>query len=247
MSNASLGKLEHDVELARKQLSDDLFTLRSPTTMSEFADGLKREAVQAKDILVEKARSTIQSTAQDFVEDLKAKAAANPMAALAIGAGLGWQFLRRPPIATTLVAAGLFSLLRTSATQPDMNGQGDQLAYAKDRLKQQAGEVVAKVGDLASDAVEKVKEHAGELAGAVGEQMRNVSAQHPDTLDELKKGGGEVVERAAALANQASSAVNDAVGDPQIRDNLLLGVAGMAVAAAMGLAYRRRVQEQAGD
>jgi len=125
-----------------------------------------------------------------------------------------------------------------------MNGQGDQFGYAKARLKQQAGEVVAKVGDLASDAVEKVKEHAGELAGAVGEQMRNVSAQHPDTLDELKKGGGEVVEKAAALANQASSAFNDAVGDPQIRDNLLLGVAGVAVAAALGLAYRRQVQEQ---
>ena len=247
MGGASLGKLEQDVELARSRLAEDLSTLRSPTTVSEFTDGLKREAGQAKDVLVEKARSTIQSTAQDFVQDLKAKAAANPMAALAIGAGLGWQFLRRPPIATTLVAAGMFSLLRTSSIQPDMNGQGDQLAYAKDRLKQQAGDLAGKVGDLASDAVEKVKEHAGEMAGAVGEQMRNVSAQHPDALDQLKKGGGEVVERAAAVANQASSAFNDAVGDAQVRDNLLLGAAGMAVAAALGLAYRRRVQEQVGD
>ena len=40
--------------------------------------------------------------------------------------------------------------------------------------------------------------------------------------------------------SEASSAVRTKLNQPDVRDNLLLGVAGAAVAAALGIAYQRR-------
>jgi hypothetical protein len=245
MGEASLRQLEHDVEAARARLAEDLSTLRSPNTLSEFTDELKHEALEAKDALVEKARSTAQSTAQGIVENLKAKAAANPGAALVIGAGLAWRILHRPPIATALIGAGLFSLMRTPPIQPNMNGQVDHLGYATERLKEQAGELAQNVGELGTETAETVKEQTIELAGAVKEKVGNLSAGMPNMVDELREASGEAAQRAAATAGQASSAVQGLVSDQEMRDKLLLGVAGVAIAAAVALAYQRRVEERA--
>ena len=117
MSDPSLHQLERDVEAARAKLAGDLSTLRCPATYSEFSSELKYEALDMKDALVDKAKSSVQSTIDTFVEDLKARAAANPAAALAIGAGIAWRLIQRPPIATALIGAGLYSLLRTTPTQ----------------------------------------------------------------------------------------------------------------------------------
>jgi hypothetical protein len=51
-------------------------------------------------LIVDQAKSTTQSTLQGMVDDLKSKAAANPAATLAIGAGIAWRVFRHPPIAT---------------------------------------------------------------------------------------------------------------------------------------------------
>lgn len=239
MSGESVRQLEHDVEAARSRLAEDLSTLRSPSTLSEFTSELKREAEDAKDALIESAKSSVRSQGQAFVDNLKGRAAANPLAALAIGAGLGWRFLHRPPIATTLVAAGLFSLFRTAPLKPNGNSQMDHLAQAKERLKQQGSAIAGQVGELASEAVQTVRERAGELAGALKDQMSNPNPEREQTP-------GGFAEQASALAYETSSAVGDVLDDPEIRDKVLLGLAGMAIAAAVGIAYQRRDFEDSG-
>ena len=114
MSEPNLHQLEREVEGARAKLAADLAVLRSPDTFSEFTEGLKSETLGAKDALVERAKSSVQSTIEGFVEDLKGRAAANPSAAVAIGAGIAWRLFRHPPIATALIGAGLVSLFRDS-------------------------------------------------------------------------------------------------------------------------------------
>jgi len=237
-SDSTLSQLENDVEAARGRLAEDLSTLRSPTTWSEFSDGLKQEALQAKDALVEKVRSTVQSRATAFVEDLKTKAAANPGAALVIGAGLAWRFFQRPPIATALVGAGLFSLLRTR--QPHLEPNEDRFAYAQQRLKQQAAEVGAKAGDLASEAAQVVKERASEVAASAAEKARDIRAGMPDFIGEADPA------RAGSEIERITSATQEALSDVEVRNNLLLGAAGVAIAAAMGLAYQRRREDRVG-
>ena len=68
-----LANLEREVELARARLAGNLSTLVSTETYSEFKEDVKDEA---------------RSAVANIVENLKARAAANPVAALAIGAGL---------------------------------------------------------------------------------------------------------------------------------------------------------------
>ena len=48
---------------------------------------------------------------------------------------------------------------------------------------------------------------------------------------------------AASAADRASSIIHDAVSDPETRDRYLLGVAALAVAAAVGIAYQRRAAD----
>jgi glutamate synthase domain-containing protein 2 len=46
-------------------------------------------------------------------------------------------------------------------------------------------------------------------------------------------------------AGHASSSVQQALNDQDLRDKVLIGVAGLAVAAALGIAYQRRQNEEA--
>ena len=104
MPDISLKVYERQVESARAKLSEDLAVLCSARTFATFTDDLKQEALDTKDALWEK---------------LKARAAANPAAMLAIAAGLGWRLMNRPPIASALIGLGLFSLWRTPGAPLD--------------------------------------------------------------------------------------------------------------------------------
>ena len=83
-----LDRLEREVETARARLSDDLATLRSPSTYSDLTESLRQTAVDTKNTVVDEVRNRTSSAVEDAIETLKAKAAANPTATLVIGAGL---------------------------------------------------------------------------------------------------------------------------------------------------------------
>ena len=114
MSDAELNALERDVEQAERRFADDLARLRSPSTLARFKDDVWAEARETKDELVGKTKEAAKDGAERLFTELKERAAANPVAALAIGAGLAWRLVHRPPVATLLVGMGLVGLLRTS-------------------------------------------------------------------------------------------------------------------------------------
>jgi len=259
MRELSLQDRERDVEYARAKLAGDIAILRSPEAFSAFTTGLKREA-----------KSAAQSTANGFLEDLKAKAAANPAAALAIGAGLAWRLIQNPPIASALVGVGLFSLLRTNASRPQNGAQPDYLQQGKERLKEQGGELVSKAADLAADAQEIVSAKVADLTDAAkdkaeqwagrGERIAEdvasrVQAQAERVTQTARSAGHELqdqVQSASAkayggaeeLLHRAASASENALSDEDTRNKLLLGVAGAAVAAALGIACQKRLSQQ---
>jgi hypothetical protein len=307
MSDPSLHQLERDVEAARAKLAGDLSSLRSPATYSEFSSELKYEALELKDALVDKAKSSVQSTIDTFVDDLKARAAANPVAALAIGAGILWRLIQRPPIATALIGAGLYSLFRTTptyGTRGNARTTDEYLAQAKGRLAEQASDFADIVKDSASAIGEAAAEKATELATGVKERARAMGETATEKATELAAGlrqsassmGEAAQEKAAELAGAARSQaqhwsqevrspIHQAAGnasptledmrgksmtaaervasratatadewmrsiqetaDSQVaRDKFLLGAAGVAVAAALGIACQRRLSEPA--
>jgi hypothetical protein len=236
MSGTSLRQLEHEVEAARAKLASDLSTLRSPAAYSEFTEDLKNEALEVKDTLIQKAKSTVQSAVEGIVEDFKARAASNPAAALAIGAGIAWRLIKRPPIATALIGVGLFSLWRTTPIPANGRDNIDYLSQAKERLKEQASNLAGDVKEQAMEVAGAVKEQATELTGTAKETVQHWGAE---TRAAGQQAASDFKVRTAAVAHQASGAF-DALSDQRVRDNLLLGAAGVAVATALGIAYQRR-------
>jgi hypothetical protein len=224
-----LANLEREVELARARLAGNLSTLVSTETYSEFKEDVKDDA---------------RSAVANIVENLKARAAANPAAALAIGAGLTWRLLHRPPITATLIGAGLISLLRTTPISSNGNFERDYFSEGKHRLQEQVADLVDNTKDQAAEVAHVVGEHVSELVESASAKAQKWSA---DAASGAKEQVASLSRQAVTAADdglqslsEASSAVRTKLNQPDIRDNLLLGVAGAAVVAALGIAYQRR-------
>ena len=250
MSN--LDALERDVAQARARFANDLARLRSPDNLARFKDDLWAEARETKDELVDKTKEAAKDGAQRVLTELKERAAANPLAAAAIGAGLAWRFIHRPPIATLLIGAGLFGLLRTSAPQrsnePYMGFHDEERVL---RHRTGDGDLAQRGADMAGAVKEKVQDwsaSAGETARAAATQIGDKAAAAAEgasqTLHEARTTARETLsqatENAAALAERASTRLQHAMPDREDRDKYLLGAAALAVAAAVGIAYQRR-------
>ena len=99
-----------------------------------YRDDFVDQATTYRDDLVDKTKNAVKDRAQGILAEIKDRAAANPLAALAIGAGLAWRLLHKPPIATLLVGGGLVSLLKTDPQHPgigaDLVPQARDLAIA---------------------------------------------------------------------------------------------------------------------
>jgi hypothetical protein len=237
MSRTELNALEREVEAARARVAGDLARLRSPATVSEFKGELLAEARQAKDQLLATSSDYVRDNAQHVLSDLKGRAAANPAAALAIGAGLAWQLLRRPPIASLLVGAGIIGLIKT---RPDPD------AVFTDGVARQAQEISA----LVAEQVQSWSEEATHVArDAAADMVDNVSAL-ADRATEATADAGEVARasvikvaaNASATGKRVAAGVVDAIPEKEVRDQFLLGAAAVAIAAAIGIASQRRSQ-----
>lgn len=222
----NLSQLEFEVEQARAKLATDLAILRSPQTYRDFAAEVK---------------SDTRSLVQRALDDIKARAATNPTAALAIGAGLGWRLIKHPPIATALIGAGLYSLWRTTPTPIDGDGY---LSTAQQRLVEQFSNAAETVKDYAAEkalaAQEEAREYATTARETVGEVTSSAIEQASETLERAREATTDASKQAVNAAQRATSQVGRAVNDLGVRDQLLWGVAGLAVAAAVGIAYQRR-------
>lgn len=229
MNGAELEGLEREVAEARKRLADDLSRLRSPSALGQFKDTLLAEASDAKNALIDKSKQAATDGLQRFVADLKERAAANPVAAVMIGAGLAWRLVQRPPIASFLVGMGVWSLWRDNDHQKGSNG-----------FASQAKELTARAG-----------ESLGELASAASEQASRSAA---DAAASLKGAAAIAVERTAEAASQlreqatgsgkrASAALQRVGSEEGARDRLLFGAAAVAVAAAVGMAAQHKIAD----
>jgi len=215
MSDAALNALERDVEQARARFADDLARLRSPSTLARFKDDAWAEARDTKDELVDKAKEAAKDGAQRLFTELKERAAANPVAALAIGAGLAWRLVHRPPIATLLVGMGVVGLLRTSArnSQPYM-GLHDEDPRLLHRYGAGEPGLAARAGELAEVVKDKVQDwsaEAGDAARATATQVVETTTAVAERASRaLRDTAANVGDRAVTMAERASDGLHDA-------------------------------------
>ena len=242
MGNISLLQHEHEVERSRAKLTQDLAVLCSPATLAAFTDDLKQEAFETRDA---------------FWEKIKARAASNPAAVMAIGAGLAWRLLRSPPIASALIGVGLFSLWKTQPrTAYDASGS-DRIIQSRG-LKEQAGQVFSAAADIAGKAQEAAAAKGSEVWQGAKETMREWQGEMGDSVAEttskLKTSGEALLNDIRAKRHdlrdeiqEAATAVRDKVRDDDTRNTLLLGVAGVAIAGALGIACPKKISETLAD
>jgi hypothetical protein len=250
MTQAELDVLERDVEDARGRLRLDLARLRAPGTMDRM-----------KDDVTGRVTGAAQDTAHRVLDEIKARAAANPVAALAIGAGLAWRFAHRPPIATLLVGAGLVALMKTDRHERHMGADFveragefagtvketvsdkiDELSHSEfaARASELSGTVAAKASELSGTVAAKASElgctlrqKAGEMSGTVKETVGQWSAQTGEFASEAAAEASSAANSLARDSRRVAAAVN------QDRDTYLLGAAAIALAAAVGISYQR--------
>lgn len=232
MSEAELVKLERDVIQARARFAGDLAVLRSPNTLADFKDDVKSKAMGIKDDLVEQARTSVTDTTNGFIADLKGRANANPGAVLAIGAGLAWYLLRKPPITSALVGFGLWSLWRTTPA-PEGEGFGPrtvELAHAaRDKvedLRAQASEAVAHLADQAAATADQVSTSVRRTVHDMQDAAITAAGSVRDTVQGVQ-------DAAVAAAGRASSTTRDAASQLR-RESATLGDRASALAGSAG-------------
>jgi hypothetical protein len=230
MTTGELNRLERDVEEARNRLTADIDRLRAPDTFSNFKNDLASEAGNSRDEWIAKTKNAAQDGARRLFEEVKNRAAANPVATAAIGAGLLWHLVRHPPITSLLIGAGVFSLIRTSPQDPSV--AADMISHAGGVARS----VTEKVAEWSSDATEAAA-RAGELAGSVKENLGEWTTQSRDVGQDAIL---NLASNAEDLAGRATHVVSEVIRDDRARDGLLLGAATLAIAAAVGMSYQRR-------
>ena len=149
---------------------------------------------------------------RDLWSEMKARAAANPAAALALGAGLAWRLVQRPPIASALVGIGLLSLWRTDPSHP---APGADLAA-------RSAEFFETAKGKAEDASAALHERAGQVRSAAGEWMDstaeaagNAVQASQETIETVRQRGQEMLPVAA----DGARAVINRIGElsPSVR------------------------------
>jgi hypothetical protein len=234
VDNPSVVELEAEVTKSRERLRASLESLRSP----ERVAGFKAELRSEKDDLVHMASDAAREAAGHMIEDVKARAMANPAAALSIGAGVAWYLLRHPPISSALIGLGIFSLVRTQPTGAS-NGVaaqfGSQMKYA---------------ADTASSTAKAWADAAAEVVQENGDRfVSNSRMLVHDAQDQISVVSARVAMQSTDIARMASEAVYQSwenvsdVAAEVPRDQVLFGAAAVSVLAAVGIAFSRRQQQ----
>jgi hypothetical protein len=242
MSAAELNALEREVELTRARFANDLARLRSPRNIAELKEDLWAQARDTKD---------------GVVADLKARAAANPLAVAALAAGVAWRLFQRPPIATLLVGLGLVGLLRTSPSPSDYANSEDlfdpyrwpaRANAMADSAKQKVRDWGAQAKEAARDAKEQTAETAASLTERASDAMRDAGDSARERLRDVGETARakmtQFADDAGSMSDQASARMRAAMPNRDDGDKILLGAAALAVAAAVGIAMQRRAHEE---
>jgi len=100
------------------------------------------------------------------------------------------------------------------------------------------------VKDYAAEKAVAAQEQASAYAEIAREKVQEVARSGVEHSSETVERAGEaatgVSEQTVNVAQRATSQLGGALADQGVRDQLLLGVAGLAVTAALGIAYQRR-------
>ncbi|GAC1560950.1 MAG: hypothetical protein NVS2B5_25070 [Beijerinckiaceae bacterium] len=269
MSETDLDALERDVVASRERLVSRVAEVRSPRAVANLKDSLVADATEFKDEAIARGKQTLSQSVDDMLAGLKRRAAANPAAVAAIGAGIAWRLWQKPPVATLLVGAGLATLLgRTPVHEIDVDpydpdhpasyvpggvaGYGYGPQHGVLARKAIGGATVLAgtaratraglretVHDLRDQAAE-LKDNVLQSAGELKDSVVETAGELKDSVIGSSTRAVRTVSSTAAQAGDRFEMMRDSAGDT-VRDNsLYFGIAALALGAAAGIGWAQR-------
>lgn len=146
--------------------------------------------------------------------------------------------MKHPPIATALIGAGVLGLWRTTPMRvEDQDYLGRAVTEVAETVKKYAGETVAA-------AREKSARMRSLLAKPLNGLLTPQSEDAAESFEHAREFAKPIPDNALDAAQRATSQFSHAINEEGVRDQLLLGVPGLAVAAAVGVAYKRRAGDE---
>src|SRR5437588_1505471 len=214
--------LERDVEAARARLVKRVAQLKAPP-ISGVKDEIVADATEYKDEVIDSAKQKVTDAIDGFVLDVKRRAAANPVAVAAIGAGIAWKLWQKPPITTLLVGAGVAALFGRSsvheididpydAERPSSYVPGGVGGYGYGTT---AGTIEQKAIGGATVALETVRGRAGELRDKANELKDSAFRSAGDLRESAVRSAGELMDSTRHSADR-------------LRDNVTRSAEGIA-------------------
>ncbi len=201
--------LERDVEAARARLVNRVAQLKGPP-LAGVKDELVADATEYKDEVIDSAKQKLTDTIDGFVSDVKRRAADNPVAVAAIGAGIAWKLWQKPPITTLLVGAGLAALFGRSSVReidvdpydpdrPSSYVPGGVAGFGYERTRDM---IEQKAIGGATVAMETAREKTSELRDRVGELKDSALRSAGELRDNVVRSAGELMETARGSAGE---------------------------------------------
>lgn len=214
----SLPELEQDVERARARLAADIALLRAPQTYDSARDSVMSAADEYRVQTMDAVREKVTTASTDFMDTVKAKVQANPLAALAIAAGVGYRLYRHPPIASLLIGLGAVALARTDPDDDSLTAHRlverttDQATRLKDRAAEQVSRTAGQVADLARDATGAAEEKLHALQDAASEKLTALTTAASDaatrTYDKVSERVGDAADAVRGVVGKETDAMS---------------------------------------
>ena len=121
---------------------------------------------------------------------------------------------------------------------------------AGQKLAEVTGDAFAAAKDLAVQISQDARDHVKAGVSVMHDKVDAIAAQvggaTADVVETVRRSGADAAGVVASeTIGRAGSVAADAFSDGEVRDRILLGVAGVAVATALGIAYQKRLSAEA--
>ena len=157
--------------------------------------------------------------------------------------------MNRPPIASALIGLGLFSLWRTPGVPLDKRSSFFQ--QSAQSLKTQGEEFATAAGGMAADLTAQAKGTVSAKGTETWEAAKaKVQKWNEDARAKAKTASDSVVDGLRRQQHDlrdeiadVTAAAKGSLRDEDTRNTVLVGIAGVAIAAALGIACQKRISE----
>lgn len=237
-------QIRREIERTRENMSQTVRALETqlnPEHLKQQAVAAIRQGTVGRvEEFADNATRTVKGAGDDVLDTIKH----NPIPAALAAFGLGWLWMERRNESKRYSgqyygAAGNYPYsyeydprtgMQHSGSAP--RGQANRLREAGSNVQESAGRVVSNVQDTASQVASNVQETAGQVASNVQETAGRVTTQAREQVSEW----ADSAQQTAARAKTRFEVLFD-------ENPLLIGMAAVAVGAALGMSLPQTPQE----